>query len=227
MSAAVTEAANPLRRERRARLRGLYAVTPDVADTTLLVALVAAAIRGGAAAVQYRNKGALPQLRREQAHALAGACRGRALFIVNDDPALAAAVGADGVHVGENDADLAGARAVAGPDALIGVSCYDDVAQARRAVAAGADYVAFGSFFPSSVKPDARRAKIELLRAQDAPGVPVVAIGGITAANAGTLIAAGADAVAVISDVFSSGEPDGVMRAARALAATCRDAQQR
>jgi thiamine-phosphate pyrophosphorylase len=227
MSAAVTEAASPLRRARRARLRGLYAVTPDVADTTLLVVLVAAAIRGGAAAVQYRNKGALRQLPHEQALALAGTCRGRALFIVNDDPALAAAVGADGVHVGENDADLAEARAVVGPDALIGVSCYDDVAQARRAVAAGADYVAFGSFFPSSVKPEARRAKIELLRAQGAPGVPVVAIGGITAANAGTLIAAGADAVAVISDVFSSGEPGGVMRAARALAATCRDARQR
>src|SRR5262249_17586188 len=159
-----------------------------------------AALEGGAAVVQYRHKRALDSLRRTQAAALARvhAARG-ALYIVNDDPALAAAVGADGVHLGEDDASIAAARELVGPDGLVGVSCYGDFERARRAVALGADYVAFGSFFPSSTKPAARRADVALLRRGRELGVPVVAIGGIDASNARDLIDAGADAVAVIT----------------------------
>jgi len=223
MSAAATDAApraagSARARQRAGRLAGLYAVTPDLADTALLVARVEAALAGGASAIQYRNKGADAALRRAQAAALARvhAARG-GLLIVNDDAALAAAVGADGVHIGADDGDVAAARALVGPDRLVGVSCYDDFAVAEAAVAAGADYVAFGSFFASSVKPEARRADVALLARARGLGVPVVAIGGITAGNAPDLVRAGADAVAVITAVFGAGD---VAAAARAIAAT-------
>ncbi len=208
-----------LRRLRGRRLRGLYAVTPDLADTTELAARVAAAIAGGASAIQYRNKTADAQTRRTQAAALARvhAAHG-ALLIVNDDADLAAAVGADGVHIGEDDVSIAAARELVGPDRLVGVSCYDDFMRARDAVAAGADYVAFGSFFPSSVKPQARRASTAVLAQARALGVPVVAIGGIDADNADGLARAGADAVAVISAVFGETTVDGVESAAHAIA---------
>lgn len=216
MQATATDDAGLRRRARAARLFGLYAVTPDVADTAALVAAVAAAIAGGAAAVQYRNKTAEPGLRRAQAAALARvhATRG-ALYIVNDDPALAAQMDADGVHIGGDDGEIAAARAAVGRDRIIGVSCYDDFARAEAAVAAGADYVAFGSFFASAVKPGARKADVTLLERARALPVPVVAIGGIDVANAPALRLAGADAVAVISALF--GAPD-VESAARALA---------
>lgn len=202
------------------RLHGLYAVTPDVADTSRLAALVEAAIAGGAGAIQYRNKTATPALRTEQAARLARVCAGRgALLIVNDDVALARAVGAHGVHIGEDDGDIATARALVGEQLLIGVSCYNDLSRARRLVTEGADYVAFGSFFPSQVKPDARRAVTSILTQARSLGVPVVAIGGITAHNARALIAAGADAVAVISAVFDHDDPAAVTQAAAAIAA--------
>lgn len=202
----------------RSRLRGLYAVTPDEPDTARLLAQAAAAVRGGARTVQYRNKTASPALRASQARALASVCReGGALFIVNDDAELARAVAADGVHVGEDDGDLAAVRAIVG-DAIVGVSCYDDLARARRAVADGADYVAFGSMFASTVKPQARRAGADLVAAARPLGVPVVGIGGITLDNAPVLVAAGIDAVAVISAVFT-GDPPAVEAAAARFAA--------
>lgn len=205
---------------RKTRLRGLYAVTPDLADTPALVARVEAAIRGGARAIQYRNKTASAMLRGVQAAALSRACNARdVLFIVNDDVELARAVGAHGVHLGEDDADLAAARAVLGPATMIGVSCYDDAQRARALVAAGADYVAFGSFFPSAVKPAARRADIAVLARAESLGVPVVAIGGITASNARGLVVAGADALAVISAVFAHDDVSSITRAAAAIAA--------
>ena len=145
-----------MQKTRAAGIAGLYAVTPDIADTALLVRKVAAAIRGGAAVVQYRNKTADAALRLSQARALAQLPAMReVLFIVNDDAAVAAATGAAGVHLGEDDASIRAARAIVGPECLIGVSCYDDIARARAAVAAGADYVAFGSFFASGTKPAA------------------------------------------------------------------------
>ena len=149
------------RRDRARRLRGLYAVTPDLADTAELVARVEAAVIGGACAIQYRNKTADPALRHRQAEALARVAAKRGvLLVINDDPALCEAIDADGVHVGKDDGGVDAARRIVGPERIVGVSCYDDFALAESAVAAGADYVAFGSFFPSSVKPDAVRADI-------------------------------------------------------------------
>ncbi|MEO8303862.1 MAG: thiamine phosphate synthase [Betaproteobacteria bacterium] len=214
------------RRARALRLAGLYAITPDLVDTARLVARVAAAIDGGARAIQYRNKSADAAQRRAQAAALAQvrAARG-ALYIVNDDAALAAAVDADGVHLGEDDGGIEAARELVGPERIIGVSCYNRFELAQAAVAAGADYVAFGSFHRSSVKPDARRAEISLLSRARSLGVPVVAIGGITAANALSMFAAGADAVAVIADVFGHDEPRDVAYAARAIDSVFRTAR--
>jgi thiamine-phosphate pyrophosphorylase len=201
-----------------ARIRGLYAVTPDLADTARLAALVAAALEGGARVVQYRNKVATPGLKLEQARALKTACeRHGALLIVNDDVDVAVAVDADGVHLGRDDDFGSDVRKRLGPGKLIGVSCYRSIERARAAVAEGADHVAFGGFYPSQVKPSATRAPIALLaEAKSALDVPVVAIGGITVENGGALIEAGADALAVITALFNA--PD-VAAAARQFSA--------
>ncbi|MDB5812707.1 MAG: thiamine-phosphate diphosphorylase [Betaproteobacteria bacterium] len=186
-------------------IKGLYAVTPDTADTAGLVARVEIMLAAGAGLLQYRNKTADDATRGKQALALAQLCRRHGTtFIINDQVELAAAVDADGVHVGADDMALTTARARLGRDKIIGVSCYADLARARDAAAGGADYLAFGSFFASSVKPQAVRAPVSLLAAARELGLPVVAIGGITLANAGELIRAGADAVAVISALFSA-----------------------
>lgn len=198
--------------------RGLYALT----DSTLipedrLIPAVAAAIAGGAVLVQYRDKSGDAAKRAWEAQDLVNLCRPLGVpLIINDDVALAAAVGADGVHLGRDDGDIAAARAALGPGALIGVSCYNELERARAAEAAGADYVAFGSFFPSSVKPGAVRAEVDLLRqARQQLNVPLVAIGGINADNGALLIEAGADLLAVISDVFGQ---DDIRAAARRIA---------
>ena len=188
-------------------IKGLYAVTPDVADTGVLVSRVQTVLAAGARVLQYRNKQANEQLRREQALALQSTCRQwDALLIINDDLALARAIDADGVHVGRDDAALTQARTELGRTKVIGVSCYDDLKRARTAAGQGADYVAFGSFYASSVKPGAVRAPLSVLRDARSLGVPVVAIGGITLDNASELIAAGADAVAVISALFGAAD---------------------
>ena len=189
----------------RERLRGLYAVTPESADTAWLADRVAQCIAGGAALVQYRAKRAAGSLALVQARALAEVCRaGNVPLIVNDSIALAAAVQADGVHVGRDDASVREAR-IALPHALIGASCYGDPAKARAAARDGADYVAIGSVFASSTKPGAPRAPLEALAlARAASGLPVAAIGGITADNGRAAVDAGADLLAVISALFDS-----------------------
>jgi thiamine-phosphate pyrophosphorylase len=200
----------------RRTISGLYAVTPGLADSALLTSKVEAALRGGARVVQYRNKAADEPLLYEQALRIARMCRDAgACFIVNDSVELAREVAADGVHLGKDDDGVGAARAVLGPGKLIGVSCYNQLWRARDAVAQGADYVAFGSFFPSPNKPGAVTANRDLLRAAKRFSRPIVAIGGITPDNAAALIEAGADAVAVVSAVFDS--PD-VERAARRIA---------
>jgi len=185
---------------------GLYAVTPELTDSSELVSKVNAALRGGARVIQYRSKSAEDSLRRSQAGEIARLCRTwDALFIVNDSVELAREVDADGVHLGRNDGDVGAARAVLGPGKLVGVSCYNEMARARAAVSQGADYVAFGSFFRSATKPMALGAGTELLRfAASEIALPVVAIGGINVDNAAELIAAGADAVAVVSALFDA-----------------------
>lgn len=197
---------------------GLYVLT----DGTLipdekLVPAVAAAIAGGAVMVQYRDKSTDANKRRWEAQYLVNLCRPLGVpLIINDDVALAAAVGAAGVHLGRDDGDIASARAALGPGAIIGVSCYNELERAVAAEAAGADYVAFGSFFGSSIKPNAVHANPALLaEAKQRLQIPVVAIGGISADNGALLVAAGADLLAVISDVF--GQPD-IRAAARRIA---------
>jgi len=187
-------------------IRGLYAITPDESDTAALVNKVQQALRGGAVAVQYRNKVADPLLQREQAQALLLSCRAAGVpLIINDDLELALAVGADGVHLGGKDGDLVSARAKLGPRKLLGASCYDRLELALAAQAAGADYVAFGSAFPSSTKSAAVRAPLKLFREAGARiDLPVVAIGGITPDNAVAVVDAGAAAVAVISALFQA-----------------------
>jgi len=199
--------------------RGLCALTPDEADTRALVARVRAAVAGGAAAVQYRNKSANPTLRREQAAALVDICRAAGVpLIVNDNLALALDVGADGVHLGRDDGDLGAARLRLGPDKMLGASCYDRLDLAVQAAAAGADYVAFGSAFASPTKPAAPRAPLALFgQAKRRLSLPLVAIGGITLANAAQVIEAGADAVAVISALFDTADIEARARAFRNL----------
>ena len=202
--------------ERAAPLRGLYAVTPELEDTNLLAERVARCLAGGAALVQYRAKRAGGSLAREQAARLAALCRAAgAIFIVNDSIELARESGADGVHVGREDAAVAAARKAL-PHAIIGVSCYDDADRAHAAARDGADYVAIGSMFASRTKPHARPAPLEAIaRARAASGLPVAAIGGIDAANARRVVDAGADMLAVISALFDA--PD-IEAAARAFA---------
>ncbi len=188
---------------------GLYVITDRALCAEQgLVPSVRAALRGGAAIVQYRDKSDDEPGRLAEATALARLCgRSGALFLVNDDPELARRSGAGGVHVGRGDTDVIEARGILGEEALIGVSCYDSLDRARSAVAAGCDYVAFGSAFPSATKPSAVHAPKRLYRSacEELP-VPVVAIGGITPENGAALIAAGCRALAVISGVF--GQPD-------------------
>lgn len=194
---------------------GLYLLTPDEADTGRLLARVAAVV-AEASLLQYRNKGADAALRREQAGALLPLCRAAGVpLVVNDDVRLAQEIGAEGVHLGEHDGEVRSARALLGQDAIIGVSCYDDAARARAAAAAGASYVAFGAFFPSPTKPQARHATPALLREAAVLGLPRVAIGGITPGNAPALIDAGAELLAVISGVFDAHEPLAAARAYR------------
>ncbi|HTT40320.1 MAG TPA: thiamine phosphate synthase [Burkholderiales bacterium] len=196
------------------KLGGLYAITPDAADTDWLFRQVEAVLRGGARTLQYRNKSRDADLRLIQGRGLLALCRRYgAVFIVNDDVELTQVLGADGVHLGGDDASIASARAILGPR-LVGASCYDSLARALHAQREGADYVAFGSFFPSLTKPYAVRAPIELLQAARTQlDLPIVAIGGITLSNAATLIDAGADAVAVVSALFEAPEAGAAARA--------------
>ena len=189
--------------------RGLYAITDSkLLSPERMVEAVALAIQGGAVMIQYRDKGDDPMRRQWEAADLSNLCRPLGVpLIINDDVELAAQVMAKGVHLGKHDEDIAAARSQLGPNAIIGVSCYNDLECALAAEKAGADYVAFGSFYPSRTKPSAVKAEIELLRqAKQQLNSPVVAIGGITADNGAQLVEAGADMLAVITDVFGQAD---------------------
>lgn len=190
-------------------MRGLYVLTdPDLIPDAELAARVRRAIEGGAAAVQYRDKRAGYARHLERARRLRTVTRELgAVLIVNDNPELAAEAGADGVHLGRDDPDIARARAAIGRG-IIGVSCYAELGRARAAEQAGADYVAFGSFYPTRTKTGTATASSELLRrAKRELRLPIVAIGGITPDNGGPLVAAGADVLAVASAVFADADP--------------------
>jgi thiamine-phosphate pyrophosphorylase len=186
-------------------ISGLYAVTPDLPDTNELLRCVRLALLGGARVLQYRNKTADAALKLAQARALLQLAREfNTTFIVNDDAQLAAQVDADGVHLGGEDGSVAAARTLLGSK-IIGVSCYNLLSLAHEAIRQDADYVAFGAFFSSGVKPGAVKADVALLQtARKEFSVPIVAIGGITQQKAATLIEAGADAVAVITALWNA-----------------------
>lgn len=188
-------------------IHGVYAIADcSVIEQEVLYDTVLLAIKGGATAIQYRAKNISMERQARDAATLATLCRQhKVLFIVNDEPQLAKQVGADGVHIGRDDTSIAKTRSIVGDTMIIGYSCYNDVRRAQKAENAGADYVAFGSFFPSEIKPDAVSAPLALLtEAKSSVALPLVAIGGINASNGGQLIDAGADALAVISEVFKA-----------------------
>ena len=189
-------------------ISGLYALTPDCIDTVDLLRRTKLALSGGVRVLQYRNKIASRALRETQAQALRSLTRDvNVTFIVNDDAQLAAEVDADGVHLGASDGEVAAARLALGNNKLIGVSCYNQLQLAHNAIAEGADYVAFGAFYSSTVKPQAAVATLSLLQAARATfGTPIVAIVGISADNGRALVKAGADALAVISAVFEAAD---------------------
>ena len=197
------------------KLLGLYAITPDGLHGRELLEEAGAALRGGARILQYRDKSTDRSRRLADARALAGLCKTHeALLIINDDLELCQASGAQGVHLGEDDATLDEARARLGADIIIGISCYDNLGRARRAAAAGADYLAFGAVFPSSTKPNARKAGLALLRQARAElSLPLVAIGGITPENAPSVIETGVDMVAMIQGLFGQADIAGTARA--------------
>ena len=187
-------------------IKGLYAITPDMADLNTLVHKTQLVIEGGAFMVQYRSKIHDRDVKMHQCAAILRLCREYDVpFIVNDDVEMCRILEADGVHLGENDDNIAEVRRILGEDAIIGSSCYDQLNRAKQAQEEGASYVAFGAMFPTPTKPNAPRATLALLReAKSQIHIPIVAIGGITVNNAHDVIEAGVDAIAVITSLFEA-----------------------
>lgn len=187
--------------------RGLYAITDSTLLAGRLLQAVEAALEGGVVAVQYRDKSNDTSRRLEEAVALRMLCRRYEVpLLINDDIELCLAVGADGVHLGRGDGSLQQARARLGLDAIIGATCHDSLEFAADAAANGASYLAFGAMYPSGTKPGALPASTRTLTSSRQLGLPVVAIGGISIDNAAPVIAAGADCVAVITDLWQAAD---------------------
>lgn len=187
-------------------ISGLYAVTPDEADTDLLLAKVEAALQGGINVLQYRNKQASYKLQMQQASAILPLCKHYQVpFIINDSVELCLILDADGVHIGADDGNIAEVRTRLGVNKILGASCYNRLDLALSAQQAGASYVAFGACFASSTKPHAPVASLDLFKQAKAQlHIPAVAIGGITLTNAPSVIQAGADSIAVINAIFNA-----------------------
>ena len=190
--------------------QGLYAITQTENRTDdEIIAAVTAVLKGGAAVLQYRDKSV------NDNHALAREllrlCQSYQIpFIINDDVVLAEKLGANGVHLGKQDGDVVSARQRLGAQAIIGISCYNSLDRAKTMQDQGADYVAFGRFFPSTSKPLAAPADLETLKiAKQVLTIPIVAIGGILPNNACKLLDSGADVLAVIAGVFRRGGKNG------------------
>jgi len=187
-------------------IKGLYAITPDLADLNTLIQKTKLAIEGGAFMVQYRSKIHDRDVKMQQCAAILRICREYDIpCIVNDDVEMCRILEADGVHLGENDDNIAEVRRILGEDSIIGSSCYDQLNRAKQAQKEGASYIAFGAVFPTPTKPNAPRATLELLReAKSEIQIPIVAIGGITMNNAHDVIETGIDAIAVITSLYES-----------------------
>ena len=193
---------------KRHKIAGLYGITAAMTDTAALLKKTRQILDGGARLIQYRNKSADRTLQRLQAKALLQICRDYHVpLLINDHVELALEVNADGVHLGAKDTDIVTARAQLGMDKIIGASCYNRLTSAVQATKSGADYVAFGAFYPTLTKHDTVTASIDiLLRAKNTLDIPVVCIGGINSANALTLIKNGADAVAVCQAIYQTND---------------------
>ena len=188
-------------------IHGLYAITPDIADTDLLLAKVEAVLQGGVNMLQYRNKTANHKLQTQQARAILPLCRQYNVpFIINDSVKLCLTLDADGVHLGADDGNLAEVRARLGASKILGASCYNRFDLALQAQKAGASYVAFGACFASNTKPNATKVGLELFEQAKKLQIPSVAIGGITLENAPSVILAGADAIAVVDALFNAAD---------------------
>ena len=187
-------------------IKGLYAITPDLADLNILIHKTQLAVEGGAFMVQYRSKIQDRDVKMQQCAAILRLCREYQIpCIVNDDVEMCRILEADGVHLGEKDDNIAEVRHILGEDAIIGSSCYNQTERARQAQKEGASYVAFGAMFPTSTKPSAPKATLALLReAKREIQIPIVAIGGITVNNAQDVIETGIDAIAVINSLFEA-----------------------
>lgn len=194
----------------RYTLSGLYGITDPTLMPTLdqMLIQVEHSLMGGATLIQYRDKSPDSEKRLSEASALNHLCQRYAVpLIINDDVALAETVAAAGVHLGQSDGNIKDARTRLGPNAIIGVTCHDSLALAEKAALDGADYVAFGAFFPSKTKPHAKAAPLELIHsAKEKLTLPIVAIGGISVDNANKIIAAGADMVAVIHALYAQND---------------------
>ena len=189
-------------------LSGLYVITDHALLGSTLVEHAGAAIEGGARILQYRDKTNDSSRRLNEARALVSLCKQHhIIFLINDDIELALKVDADGVHLGQQDTDLNSARSQLGVDKIIGVTCHSDLDAAIQAEKNGADYVAFGRFFPSNTKPEASPASLDILtQTKTQLQIPIVAIGGITPDNGMKLIDAGADMLAVIHGIFGAAD---------------------
>lgn len=210
-------------------MQGLYLVTPDWDDTDKLLEYTGVALHAGAAMVQYRHKSAAAALRREQGAALLALCRRyKRPLIINDHLALCLTLDADGLHVGGTDASVREARATLGPNKIVGASCYGELALAHAAERDGASYAAFGGFYPSLVKKYSFVTAPQVLaQARAQLSLPLVAIGGMTPANAAPLVAQGAHMIAAISSVYLAEDPGAAVRAFDALFAAHAGAGQR
>lgn len=196
-------------------MQGLYLVTPNWDDTDQLVGHTAAALEAGAVMVQYRHKQADPRLRLQQGTALLALCRRHHRpLVINDHVDLCLTLGADGVHVGGSDVSVRAAREALGPGKIVGASCYGDLELARTAAREGASYVAFGGFYPSTVKRYSFVTQADMVtQARAALALPIVVIGGMTPANAAPLVDRGAHMVAAITSIYSAADPGAAARA--------------
>jgi len=211
------------------KLSGLYAITNEkLMPEKNFLSLAEAAISSGISVLQYRDKSSDHKKRCQQAEALKELCdEYQVIFIINDDIDLATHVDADGIHIGKNDLSLFDTRKQLGADKIIGVSCYNQLTLAEEAVSSGADYIAFGSFFGSTIKPDAPQANIDLItQFKNNFKTPVCCIGGITSKNAPLLFDAGTDMIAVISSIFSQPSSNKIAHACKILNNLKRDTEQ-
>lgn len=199
---------NPARKAKYPECEGLYLITPDNWESVKLLEVIESIVSQIRCVVQFRHKSPGGMDKYELAGRLGSVCqRYQSKYIINDDVELALATGADGVHLGRDDTLIGTARSTMGDDAIIGISCYNDLGRAEDAMRDGADYVAFGSMYVSSTKPEATACGLDTLAMAAKLPLPVVAIGGITVDNALPLIMAGADMLAVIGGVFATADP--------------------